>query len=246
MKKESRHEFKYVVDRHLLPIISGYLEAIGLKKDEATNDEYAIKNGSYIITSLYFDTPSLKDHYDKLSGLKHRRKLRARIYTEKFFDDEEKVWLEVKEKFDTNILKHRSSVSKNIFLKFSKTGNVFSLVNQFNLQKALDDFKYLCLWYGYGPHIIVRYNRKAYIGYFMSNFRLTLDSNIEACRWRDVETIRHMTPVFKDKFVIEAKFRGAMPWWFKDMIRRFQLSRSSFSKYTNSVDALHRHNKIAR
>lgn len=246
MEKESRYEFKYIVDRHLLPIISDYLEAIRLKKDVAINNDYSIDNGNYIITSLYFDTPVLKDHYDKLSGLEHRKKLRARIYKEKFVGDEDPVWMEVKEKFDTNIIKSRAPVAKDNFLKFSKTGNIFSLTNQPNLQKALDDFKYLCLWYGYRPRIVVRYNRTAYIGRFLSNFRFTLDSNIEACRWKDEANIKNMVPVFKDKFVIEVKFSKAMPWWFKDMVRRFQLSRDSFSKYTNSVDAIYRHNKIAR
>src|SRR3989344_9395414 len=72
--KKIRHEFKYILTPHQARLIEEYIE-----RRHLSTDEYA-KNGEYFITSLYFDTPGLRDYHEKLAGLNRRHKLRARIY----------------------------------------------------------------------------------------------------------------------------------------------------------------------
>ena len=220
MKTNIRFEFKYVINRQQARQIEAYVGKIGLAKDGPGH-------GQYTVCSLYFDTPALKDYYDKQAGLKCRRKLRVRIYSEDFNRETFKIWLEAKEKRDMFVFKKRQAIRHNEWLKFSNNGTHFLRGN-------------------YKPHVVVIYERKAYIGNFLAPFRLTLDSDIRACKWRDFGYNKNTVPVKKDKVVLEVKFFIAMPWWFKDMINRFSLKRQAFSKYMNAVDAISRFNKIAK
>ncbi|KKT57856.1 MAG: hypothetical protein UW81_C0004G0029 [Candidatus Giovannonibacteria bacterium GW2011_GWC2_44_9] len=229
MNNDNRFEFKYVLDAAVAPILKNYFNKIGIRNDPASN-------GHYVVTSLYFDTPMLSDYYDKLAGNKYRRKLRLRSYCETF-NDAKTAWLEIKEKRDMSTNKKRHNIDEDRLKIFLEKGDLFSC------QK---DFLYLSLIKNYQPHIIVRYKRDAYKDNLFSGVRLTVDSDLETCRWNDFVDNINMAPVCKESIVMEIKFQKAMPWWFKDMIYRFNLSREPFSKYTKSVDVLNRCNPLMR
>jgi len=235
--KKIRHEFKYILKEKDARAIEIYLNKLGIKKDSA-------QEGEYPVTSLYFDTPILEDYRDKLSGLKHRKKLRARIHAYNFDNKNHSVWLETKEKHDMNIFKKRAMISNDEWNMFSD--DLYFKVNKISkTDNKLKRFSYLFLRKNYKPHIVVRYFRKAYVGNFISDFRVTFDSNIEACNWVNFK-YNNMVPISRGNVVLEVKFYGAMCWWFKDMVNRFNLSRSAFSKYTNSIDVLKSYNPVAR
>ncbi|MBI2045807.1 MAG: polyphosphate polymerase domain-containing protein [Parcubacteria group bacterium] len=239
MYKNFRYEFKYVLDSGVAAAIEAYLEKIGLKKDDAA------ENGLYVVTSLYFDTPTLEDYYDKLSGIKYRKKLRGRVHHNNFVADK-KVWLEIKEKHDMNINKMRESISYDDWMRLVQTGSTFDIGNKHRGNKTIQKFLYLFHRKNYRPHAIVRYSRKAFIDNFLSGIRVTLDSNLETCAWEVFMDNEAMDAMYPGKVVLEVKFSKAMPWWFGDMVKRFQLSRQAFSKYTHAVDVLNKHNSIAR
>jgi len=230
MTKNSRHEFKYIIDAHMMPIFEEYLQKIGLDKDTA-------QDGSYIVTSLYFDTPLLDDYHDKLSGVKFRRKMRARIY-ENSFSYGGDVWLEIKEKHNMNIRKIRSVVDGDGFASLLHNTDVAALKSRNGNDAQLRKFLHYFQMKNYHPNIVVRYKRSAYVSYFLSEIRLTIDYDIETCAWSDFVDNGGMFSVAPGRAVMEVKFFGAMPWWFGDMVRRFHLSREPFSKYTNAIDAL--------
>ncbi len=230
MDKKIRYEFKYVLNKRQADLIGEYIRKIGLRDDKAAS-------GSYTVTSLYFDTPTLEDYRDKLSGLTRRKKLRARIYGN-HFEDAAEVWLEIKEKYDMSVYKTRGPISRDEWLAFARGGVL--------RHDYLNNFSYLFLGQNYKPHVVVKYKRRAYVGRFLSDIRLTLDSDLETCRWRDFGRNVNMTPMQKGAVIMEVKFAEAMPWWFGDMVRRFNLSRQAFSKYANAVDALNKLNAIPR
>lgn len=238
MYKNFRHEFKYILDSRMASLVESYLEKIGLRKDSA-------QNGSYAVTSLYFDTPTLEDYYDKLSGIKYRKKLRGRVYND-HFDGKDKVWLEIKEKHDMNINKMRDSVSYEDWMSLVKTGNTFEINNKHKESKAIQKFLYLFHRKNYKPNVIVRYNRKAFTDNFLSGIRVTLDRNLETCAWKPFVDNGEMVVIDDGAAVLEVKFTKAMPWWFGEMVQSLNLSRKAFSKYTSAVDVLNRHNRIAR
>ena len=59
-------------------------------------DEYAEKEiaKEYTCRSIYYDTSRMDDYYDKLAGIKIRKKLRIRGYNKQ--NDESVVFLEIK------------------------------------------------------------------------------------------------------------------------------------------------------
>lgn len=238
MYKNFRHEFKYIIDAQTADVLEAYLEKIGLKKDTA-------QNGSYPVTSLYFDTPMLEDYYDKLSGIKYRKKLRGRVYRDRF-DGEESVWLEIKEKHDMNINKMREKITHDDWLRLVESGSTFELMEKHKESGVIKKFAYLFHRKNYKPHVVVRYARKVFTDAFLSGIRITFDRDLETCAWKSFMDNGEMVVMDDGAVVLEVKFTKAMPWWFGDMVKKFQLSRKAFSKYTRAVDVLNRYNRIAR
>lgn len=243
--KKVRHEFKYILAPHHACLIEEYINRRHLATDEYGGAE------PYDITSLYFDTPRLRDYNDKQAGLASRRKLRARIYGGDFFDPTlETVWLELKRKENMTTFKYRIPIPLSDWRMFcGLNGEQFDIGSIYGAHKdneALRRFAFPFLLDGYKPHIVVRYKRRAFEGEFFHNFRLTLDSDIETCRWGDALRALPLRPVAPGKVVMEVKFTESMPWWFRHLIETYGLSRQIFSKYVNSVDALHRAKPLPR
>jgi len=242
INKKIRNEFKYILDSYQAAAIEDYIKRLQLAVDQYS------RSGSYTITSLYFDTPDLRDYYQKLAGLENRKKLRARVYANRFDDPGvSHVWLEVKVKQNMSNFKYRVPVLLKDWEAFSGGDNFFDItkIHKF-YPDDLKAFSYLFLRGNYKPHAVVRYVRKAFEGDFFSNFRLTLDSQIEACHWNYFKRRMGTELVAPGKVVMEVKFIKSMPWWFRNLLEKFHLSRQAFSKYTNSVDALHKINPIPR
>ncbi|MFT7644529.1 MAG: SPX domain protein involved in polyphosphate accumulation [Candidatus Paceibacteria bacterium] len=232
----SRHEFKYILTRHQAATIEHFVQKIGMAKDVS-------QNGSYSVTSLYFDTPQFTDFHDKLGGYKKRKKLRVRTYGQWFTTEPQLMNFEIKEKYDMNIVKIKSRITHSSMLLTSQ--HMDALLVNTEQNKELREFKHLYYSQGYRPHIIVRYDRSAYEQTFKSKVRLTFDRNIETCQADRNMTYSSLTSV-SDSVIMEIKFADSLPWWFKYITLQFELSRQPFSKYSESVDTLKKPNHIHR
>ncbi|MSU55769.1 MAG: polyphosphate polymerase domain-containing protein [Candidatus Taylorbacteria bacterium] len=241
-QRHLRHEFKYVLSRAEAEEIQLYLEHVGLRRDSASVSE------PYHVTSVYFDTPTLEDYYDKLAGLKFRRKLRARVYQSDFSGEIEAVWLEIKEKHDMSVHKKRSALPVSLWRQFLDRDMVGLLKHEAVKTSAfLREFFFLYLMKGYRPMTVVKYRRTAYVSSFVFPVRVTFDSDLQTCHWRDFAyNSPAMLPIREGAVIMEIKFRDAMPWWFGEILRRFKLSRQAFSKYVSAVDALNRLDPLPR
>ena len=74
VRKFNRFELKY-----LLPLKA----AEALKHDLRANlvpDDHGDEAGAYGLTSLYYDSPDFRFYWEKVDGIKFRRKLRIRCY----------------------------------------------------------------------------------------------------------------------------------------------------------------------
>ena len=94
------------------------------------------------------------------------------------------------------------------------------------------------------PYVVVRYDRIAYLANFLSLVRITFDKNIQTCFARDNLAEKFMISVARDRVIMEVKYNGKVPWWFTEIITRFNLERTDFSKYRNSVAVLRGHYQI--
>jgi hypothetical protein len=70
----NRYEIKYLMDESHLPELRDKL------KERMQVDSHHLVHGPALITSLYYDTRDLRCYWEKIEGLKFRRKLRIRVY----------------------------------------------------------------------------------------------------------------------------------------------------------------------
>ena len=80
------------------------------------------ENKEYTVRSIYFDTLQWKYYYEKIEGVKVRKKLRIRGYDE--YSKNSIVYLEVKRKYDNFSNKSRSPVLYNDLSRFFEIGEV--------------------------------------------------------------------------------------------------------------------------
>ena len=129
---------------------------------------------------------------------------------------------------------------------------------QGNFRKFSKSFDNYILMEGRKPTVIVRYEREAYDSWFYGRVRLTFDRHIEAIRpdnlvhiddlWYDVNPAHeeYATEYSTYPIVLEIKFGDKLPWWFYFMVKKFDLQRSVFSKYSRSIDALYKYDPLPR
>lgn len=233
-KQFKRYEFKYVLDPVTYMKVRDFIEAIGMSRDpNALSDVYKV-------TSLYFDTHGLDDYYDKAGGFLSRKKTRVRIYGSAVDDTTTEVHLEVKNKHDMFISKDKMCIPIKEWRDFLNGDNDI-LLNKFNVH-LLDE--------GRVPMVVVRYDREAFEEMFFDRVRVTFDRNIEMLHGEDLDSTMHdwydTVPVSGTSTIMELKFSGRLPWWFGFMMRKFDLNRSPYSKYAESVDVAYKYNPLPR
>lgn len=237
-----RFEFKYMMSRKEAVEVEKYLTSyVGMTPDENS------KNGSYTVNSLYFDTPQMSDYRDKDASLLIRKKLRARMYEDCWHDSLQKVWLEVKHKKNMNISKRRVEISGDVWRSFMKNHNTRTLQTESDDPKKQTDLAYFAQTHStehYRPIAVVRYLRKAYLANFTSPVRITFDYDVQTCRAENAHAARNLIPVSHNKVIMEVKFNNKLPWWFSRLISEFDLRRTDFSKYRNSLAVIRGYQNI--
>ena len=92
----NRFELKYIVHRNLanefIRALDGYVYA----------DPHSNGDGGYPIYSLYCDSPGLALFWEKIEGIKYRRKVRFRRYGKS-----PDVFIEIKQRMDRTVQKRR-------------------------------------------------------------------------------------------------------------------------------------------
>lgn len=227
-----RFEFKYLIDerykdfirKDLLPFMDW--------------DSYAKlnKNNKYLVNSLYFDSFNLKSYQDKIGGLDQRFKLRLRNYS---FNKSDEIFFEIKKKKSAVIIKDRG-VFKASFYKYFINSNNIKLLKSKNIKKKdiLNNFLYLKIKHQMRPMVRVVYIREPFEAINYNQLRITFDSEIQASKIADLYTKSSFKDVLKDSFILEVKFRGLLPYWFHDIVQKYQLERVAYSKYCRSVESV--------
>ncbi len=188
-------------------------------------DEYSI-DGSYVVRSLYFDTPDDKDFFQKIDEQNLRRKIRLRIYNPK----DTIVKLELKQKENIFQKKRSLLISKEDALELIQ-GN-YSILLKYKDEFAAEIYAIMATE-GYCPKSIVEYQRRAFMAK-ENNIRLTFDSNIRATE-SSFELFSDkllLYPVFpQDKVVFEVKYDKFLLGYISDIISAIDERSITSSKY---------------
>lgn len=194
-----RHERKHQINLREDIVLTGRLEKL------FSRDRYAGKDGTYRVTSLYFDTPYDKALREKLDGTDNREKFRLRYYG----TDTSFIRLEKKIKRNGLCGKRTAPLTAGQTACLLKGEYGFLLDTGIPL---LEEFYSKLQGQGLRPKTLVCYDREAFV-YGPGNVRITLDRNI----WTGLGSVeffdtRHFyLPVLPDTTVLEVKYDEFLP-----------------------------------
>jgi len=214
-----RQELKYFINKG---------DAVQLKNAMSSvmrRDAHSGQSGSYIVSSLYFETLDDQDLEEKLDGIHSRKKFRVRIYNK----STEVIKFETKVKLNTGIEKRSFSIPDDVCEQLVKSnytpdGADSNMAESFLYLKAL----------GYKPRVISEYRRTAFYLPF-NEIRVTVDENLSSYHnYVDILNLqdRNSYEVYGGEIVcLEVKFSEYLPQFVKDILSSVPAARSSASKY---------------
>ncbi|NUM80334.1 polyphosphate polymerase domain-containing protein [bacterium] len=232
----NRFELKYLLSLKQAEIFKKALRAY-LVADEHDN-------GRYGLASLYYDSPDFRCYWEKVDGIRFRRKLRIRRYEcDAPLMEDTPVFVEIKQRVD------RVTQKRRVILPY---GEALRLCNrrQYPEQVAAEDEAvvneiYAYLWqYNLRPVSIVRYERQAFIGTnYDLGLRVTFDGalNYQVHRLRLEEVTSSLPMISPDRTVMEVKVNERIPYWLTEMIAAHNLKMIRISKYCHSIELANGH-----
>ncbi|MGW6619584.1 VTC domain-containing protein [Nocardia sp. NPDC055002] len=228
----NRYEIKYLADERDVPELRRAL------RDRMDADGHST-NGGYPVTSLYYDTSNLRFYWEKIEGLKFRRKLRQRIYGDPGeVTDETPVFIEIKQRVN------RVTQKRRIRLPYHQARELCAGSLDIDVdgrEKAfLNEVSELVTKLDLRPIVTTGYLREAYVGTDADlGLRATIDHRVHG-RDRDF----HFGAQSENRFIIpphlcivEVKANERIPYWISDLTARLNMSVVRVSKYCQSVEA---------
>jgi hypothetical protein len=237
-----RFELKYTIPSFMVEPIVNFI------KPYCSYDSYSAKSvdteNYYKVNSLYFDTPEYLFLRKRLARSENRFNMRIRSYGD---EPVPPYFLEIKQRRGDTIRKFRAKC-EDTFLKELSTSELkpIHFSSSEKERKNQELFFHLMQTNHANPVVLVQYMRKAFVSDVDDYARVTFDRslrympqigyNVHPCE-------RSMCPCdFQTNFddgcsiILELKcYTSYVPMWMLDLVRRFQLRRRGFSKYSNCL-----------
>ncbi len=225
-EKFFRYEFKYVITNKLREKIQKDISYFM----QIDNHALSKTDNKYFVRSLYFENYNNSNFYEKIDGVRKRKKYRLRTY-EKKENSKNLIFLEQKSRFENHVTKYRKKIYKDDLNLFYNNNKVFDLLNRYD-DNIIRSFLYDYTKKNIRPKVLVDYYRTPYISNFDMNFRLTIDQNIIVSRSSELfKSSNRKINSLLDHSILEIKFRRRIPSWFHKMIMGYNLQRISISKF---------------
>lgn len=208
-----RVEKKYLITENqkdaFLKLIDDYIE----------KDEYFESH----ISNIYFDNDKFDLITTSIEKPLFKAKLRLRSYDVPSLDD--KVFLEIKDKYKGVVGKRRIKIKLSHFYEYLETGSMKD-------EQIMREIDYYFKKYDLHPQIFVAYDRLSYKGRDNENIRITIDENLRS-RTEDLrlELGSNGKKYFQDReYIMEIKILDAMPLWLARSLSTLKIYPTSFSK----------------
>lgn len=226
-----RFEFKYQLPLHL---VEGIIPKL-LKYMDWDPFTESLPERAYTVSSIYFDSSGLDCYYQKLAGIRNRKKIRVRFYDSHLSDDTP-TFLEIKRKYDAVIVKDR------VVVPFKDCYNIIYdnmiVVGKMDREKeVLEEFISTIRRNGMTPQIFIEYKRKPFISKIDPQFRVTIDYEIKTSKIYSLEKPVDNIRVTNGTAILEVKFNNSMPKWFHNFLQQYNLINTPYSKYCKSIEA---------
>ena len=224
-KKRVRHEHKYIITPMIYKIISDRL-SIFLPHDSNSNDD-----GTYRISSLYFDDIYGTAYSEKHDGIANRQKFRIRCYNNR----DTQIKLECKGKLNSYVYKESELITRKQYDRILHGDLTFLYHSD---SKLLHRFYQQARSRALSPNVVVDYSREAFISP-LGNTRITFDTNLKA------STLEHdlfsenqmlMSALDQNNIVMEVKYDEYLPPYLNDLISGQGIILQPVSKYILCLD----------
>ncbi|MER5185163.1 polyphosphate polymerase domain-containing protein [Streptomyces sp. NPDC002896] len=229
----NRYELKYLVPVEQAAEIR---DELGERMDQDLHSPV----GGYGVWSLYYDTPQLRFYWEKIEGLKFRRKLRIRHYGDLAqVTDESPVCVEIKQRVNRVTQKRRITLP---YAAARRLCDEREMIEHSEKERAfVNEVLELVVRLNLQPTAITGYQREALVGRAEdTGLRVTFDRRI---RGRDRD-FHFGTPNAENRFtipphmsVMEIKVNERTPYWITDLAARRNLNLIRVSKYVQSIEA---------
>lgn len=229
----NRYELKYLLDVDFAQEVMKRLE------DYMTPDAHGDKYGNYVLSSLYYDSDDFKFYWEKVEGLRFRRKLRIRLYEDgKKVTDDTKMYVEIKQRLDRVTQKRRIVLPYKKAIQFCDEHKMPELKDEKDQLFAEEMFS-MIKQYDLRPQCITSYHRRAFNGsQYDPGLRVTFDTNLRYRRNNLDLATPQLGPFMlsPNQSVMEIKVNDRIPYWLTELAadRGFQLIR--VSKYCTGLE----------
>lgn len=233
-----RYELKYMIPFELVGPISTFIE------NHCEMDYYSqiSRDHFYIINSLYFDTPNFEFFKRKEAAVQPSWSMRVRSYGA---NPKPPVFSELKLKINDFSNKMRAKIYCDNWAHVLESGEIPTDIDG-KSRSYLENFIWHMNAYGAGPKILTQYRRKAYLSVIDQYARVTFDRDMRyqleegfnvtpyeraMCHYDTEDIFPHPS----ENVVLELKCEKRVPIWMLQLIKKFDLTRSGFSKYRNAI-----------
>lgn len=222
----SRYEFKYILNERVRKKIETQINHF-MKFDGFVHPDF---DNSYFVRSLYFDSPTSFNFYEKIDGIKKRQKFRLRTYDTVL--GKSSLFIEQKGRNVNRVYKHRMNIDDDDLNKFCKADNINYILDRYGNSKLISQFITDTLKKNISPVVLVDYVRRPYVSDYDLNFRVTFDSHIRSRPSKILFPIdEDFTQCLPGYTILEVKFYRKIPAWFHKLILVYNLNRVSVSKF---------------
>ena len=214
-----RNELKFIINAHQKNVMANKLSNI------CQRDSFSDADGGYLISSLYFDDYNQSAFFDKLSGIRDRKKFRIRVYNYQF----DVIKLERKIK--------RENVIEKTHIQLSREEYDTLVGGDASFLRDKDDVVAKDFYLNYRtknlrPRLVVEYRREAFV-YPYGDVRITFDTLLKAGVFqKDLFSNGYMISANPhDQIILEVKYTGYFPDVVRNIIQINNLHKQSSSKY---------------
>ncbi|WP_241990198.1 MULTISPECIES: polyphosphate polymerase domain-containing protein [unclassified Streptomyces] len=229
----NRYELKYLVPVELATELRDELA------ERMDRDPHS-PVGGYGVWSLYYDSPELRFYWEKIEGLKFRRKLRIRHYGDPAgVTDDSPVCVEIKQRVNRVTQKRRITLP---YRTARQLCDGHAPVDHAPKERAfVHEVLDLVVRLNLRPTAMTGYQREALVGRSAdTGLRVTFDRRVRG-RDRDFrfgqERPENRFTVPPHLAVMEIKVNERTPHWITDLAARRNLSLVRVSKYVQSIEA---------
>ncbi|PIQ28317.1 vacuolar transporter [bacterium (Candidatus Blackallbacteria) CG17_big_fil_post_rev_8_21_14_2_50_48_46] len=234
IRRFNRFELKYLITsaqaERLKQALIGHVEA----------DSFSGSRG-YPVLSLYYDSPNHDFFWDKIEGLKFRRKLRIRAYPQADQSGVTQAMVEIKQRINKTVQKRRLKLP--LEKAYELCSGKLEGVELDPLDAAVvSEVKYLVNAKNLRPSCLISYHRQAYQGnQWNSGLRITFDTELKTSV-RDLKldsSAQNSYFIPPDWCILEIKVDERVPDWLASLLSSQELELRRISKYCAGLAHAH-------